>query len=113
MAITVRGICIRLIMPSIMRAPLEAVKAINGALLQHGELRRRKTPADRGTHRAADEFEFHGSYHGLLAVDLAVGDDNRVVEMGLVPRFLQAISVALGIAKAQVDPLRPWAVQLV
>ena len=40
-AMTVRGICIRLTAPSCMRAPPEAVKTISGAVLQHGQLARR------------------------------------------------------------------------
>ena len=101
-AITVRGICIRLIAPSCIRAPPDAVKTISGASCSTASLARRKdTFADRRAHRTADELELHRGNDSLLTVDLAVRDHDRIVEMRLVARFLQPFRIALGVTKPQ------------
>ena len=71
----VRGICIRLIAPSCMRAPPEAVNTISGASCSTAS-RAAATMrlADRGAHRAAHELELHGGDHGAVAADGAVRD---------------------------------------
>ena len=70
--------------------------------LQRSELRRRDDRlAQTGAHGAADEREIHRRDHRLVAADGAVADEHRVIQVGGLAGFFQAVGIAFGVAEFQ------------
>ncbi len=98
----VRGICIRLIAPSCMRAPPDAVKITRAASCSTASRAAATMPSP-----TAAPIEPPMNSNAIAAATtfwpptLAMGDDDGVLEPGLLPRLAQAVGVALLVAEAQ------------
>ena len=95
-----------------MRAPPEAVKTISGASCSTASRAAATMPSPTAAPiEPPMNSNSIAATTALMAVDAAVRDDDRVVEVGLVARLLQPVGVALGVAEPQRIERPPSAVR--
>ena len=97
------AICIRLSVPSIMRAPPEQETITSGSLRSMARsIGARHFLADHRAHRAADEAELHrAAHHGAPGEQAFGGDDGVGTCRSLRRASLRRVGVGLGVHEMQ------------
>ena len=106
----VLAICMRLRMPSCMRAPPELQTATSGrSSPAASSARAPELLAHHAAHAAAHEAEIHHGEHARRAVDTRKAGDDGLVEPRLGLRLAHALGVGLEVGEAErVERARRW-----